>query len=166
MAKKDKKKKKDKTSSGAADAVRSAVERTFQATAEGAQSTRVRARDLVDEVAGATQRVREVIDDLRVLDDLKGLRAEIEALSRRVGALELRDGAGAAPERAAPARRSSTRRSTGTAAARKPVARTPAARTPAPKKPTAASKGSTRSTPRRSGGSGTTRRSGTSGSSS
>jgi hypothetical protein len=156
MAKKDKKtKKKDKASGGPADAVRSAVERTFQATAEGAQTTRLRARDLVDEVTGATQRVREVIDDLRVLEDLKGLRSEIEALSRRVAALESRgDGASAAQ----PARRKSTgrapaRKSTGTGT-RAATTRKPAARKSAAKPSTAAKRGSTRSTPRRSGGSG------------
>src|SRR5215212_1208226 len=80
MAKKDKKKgKKDAKSTDAVGAVRTAVERTFQATADSAQSTRTRAQDLVDEVAGAA---------IRVLEDLKRLRAEVETLTNRVAALE------------------------------------------------------------------------------
>src|SRR5919108_463927 len=102
MAKKDKKKK-DKAESGAADAVeavRAAVERTFKATTEGAAGTQRRTRDLVDEVAHAAARIRETIEELRVLDDLRGLRAEVEALSRRVAALEA---AGEAAKSARPA---------------------------------------------------------------
>ena len=69
MAKKDKKKsKKDNKPAEAVGAVRTAVERTFQATADSAQSTRTRAQDLVDEVAGAASRVREMIDDINVLE--------------------------------------------------------------------------------------------------
>ena len=89
MAKKDKKKsKKDNKPADAVGAVRTAVERTFQATADSAQSTRTRAQDLVDEVAGAAGRVREMIEDIRVLEDLKRLRTEVETLTRRVAALE------------------------------------------------------------------------------
>src|SRR5215210_7936324 len=89
MAKKDKKKgKKDPKPADAVGAVRTAVERTFQATADSAQSTRTRAQDLVDEVAGAAGRVREMIEDIRVLEDLKRLRAEVETLTNRVAALE------------------------------------------------------------------------------
>src|ERR671921_176994 len=96
MAKKDKKKpkKKDNPGADAVGAVRTAVERTFQATADSAQSTRTRAQDLVDEVAGAAARVREMIEEIRVLEDLKGLRAEVDALARRVAALE---GSGSKP---------------------------------------------------------------------
>ena len=82
MAKKDKK---DAKPADAVGAVRTAVERTFQATADGAQSTRTRAQDLVDEVAGAAGRVRE---NIRVLEDLKGLRSDVDTLQRRVAALE------------------------------------------------------------------------------
>ena len=90
MAKKDKKKskKKDNPGADAVGAVRSAVERTFQATADSAQSTRTRAQDLVDEVASAAVRVREMIEQVGVLEDLKGLRGEVETLARRVAALE------------------------------------------------------------------------------
>src|SRR5919106_1306940 len=100
MAKKKKKKKKN-GKSGPADpveAVRSAVERTFQVTSEGAAGTRERTRELVDEVAGAAARIRQTIEDLRVLEDLRGLRSEVETLSQRVAALE------AAPRPAARAR--------------------------------------------------------------
>jgi len=111
MAKKDKKKKKDTQGSGAADAVeavRNAVERTFQATAEGASGTQDRTRRLVDEVGAAAVRIRDTIEDLRVLDEVKGLRAEIEALARRVASLE-RSGTPASPT---PAAKPSTSRST------------------------------------------------------
>ena len=109
MAKKDKKKK-DAKGSGAADAVeavRSAVERTFQATTEGAGATQKRTRALVDEVAHAAARIRETIEDLKLLEDVRGLRAEIDALGRRVAALEIATRAAAtAPSRPAPAKRS------------------------------------------------------------
>jgi hypothetical protein len=107
MAKKDKKKK-DKRGSDATDAiaaVRSAVERTFQATTEGAEGTQKRTRALVEEVAHAAARIRETIEDLRVLEDVKGLRREIESLAGRVRALEIRDARpGGAPSRPAPAK--------------------------------------------------------------
>src|SRR5829696_6548894 len=78
--------------SDAVDAVRGAVERTFQATAEGAAAGAAvgqkRSRDLVDEVTRAAARLRETIEELRVLDDIRGLRGEIESLARRVAALE------------------------------------------------------------------------------
>ena len=131
MAKKDKKKSKKKDTSGTdpVGAVRTAVERTFQATADSAQSTRTRAQDLVDEVAGAAARVREMIEQVGVLEDLKGLRSEVESLARRVAALE------SSPE--------------SKPAARKPAARKPAARKPAASRAKAASS-SARSTPSRS----------------
>jgi predicted nucleic acid-binding Zn-ribbon protein len=126
MAKKDKKKKDKQQGSDAADAVeavRSAVERTFQATTEGAASTSKRTRNLVDEVAAAASRIRETIEELKVLEDVKGIRTEIEGLARRVTALESRS----APSRPAPAKRSTAKRT----AKRTPAKRTPAKRTPA-----------------------------------
>src|SRR3954454_13787161 len=91
MAKKDKKSKmKDKNGTpDTVEAVRSAVERTFQATAEGAQSTRGRAQELVQDVTAAAQRMREMFEESRVLEDLKGLRREFELLARRVADLEV-----------------------------------------------------------------------------
>jgi hypothetical protein len=110
MAKKDKKKKDKQKGSDAADAVaavRSAVERTFQATTEGASGKR-----LVDEITHAAARVRETIDDLKILEDVKALRAEIEALARRVASLEIgQRGPAAAPSRPAPSRRAKAKRS-------------------------------------------------------
>jgi predicted nucleic acid-binding Zn-ribbon protein len=131
MAKKDKKKKDKQQGSDAADAVeavRSAVERTFQATTEGAASTSKRTRNLVDEVAAAASRIRETIEDLKVLEDVRKLRGEIEGLARRVAALENRS----APSRPAPAKRATAKRTT---AKRTPAKRTPAKRTTAKRTP-------------------------------
>ena len=132
MAKKGKKKSKKKDTSGTdpVGAVRTAVERTFQATADSAQSTRTRAQDLVDEVAGAAARVREMIEQVGVLEDLKGLRREVESLARRVAALE----GGSKPA-------TSSRSTASKPAARKPAARKPAARKPAARKTAAAQAG-------------------------
>ena len=108
MAKKNRKK--DKNGSDAAEAVeavRSAIERTFQATSEGAAGTQKRTRALVDEVAHAAARIRETIEDLRVLEDVRGLRQEIQALTSRVGALEGRVAEAWPPSRPAPAKASS-----------------------------------------------------------
>src|SRR5918996_2805912 len=100
MAKKDKKKKDKEKGSDATDAieaVRSAVERTFQATSEGAATTSKRTRTLVDEIGHAAARVRETLEELKVLEDVRGLRAEIEALARRIAALEVRSDAPSRP---------------------------------------------------------------------
>ena len=74
----------------AADSVRSAVERTFEATAGQAQVTRERAQELVDELSGATSRVREALDDIRPAsgEDLKSLGTRLAELEQRVAALE------------------------------------------------------------------------------
>src|SRR5829696_5161746 len=140
MAKKDKKDKKksgnkDKAAAGAVEAVeavRSAVERTFTATAEGAQSLRGPAQELAGELADAANRIREVLED-RVVDELKGLRSDIEGLARRVSALEVNPRAAA----------SSTPASSSSPA--KPAATASAARKPAARR--AAKSGSTRSKP-------------------
>ncbi|HET8952732.1 MAG TPA: hypothetical protein VFN44_19555 [Solirubrobacteraceae bacterium] len=143
MPKKDKKKaaepKKGKSREPAdvVDAVRGAVERTFQATTGSTEGARDRGRSLLDDVASAAQRIRESFDDLRVLEDVKGLRAEIEALSRRVAELEKQKAAApaAAPAAAAkpvaPPKRAPAKRATPT---RKPSATT----RKAPAKPSAA----------------------------
>jgi hypothetical protein len=114
MAKKDKKKskKKDNTGADAVGAVRTAVEKTFHATAEGAQSTRTRAQDLVDEVAGAAGRLREMVEQLGVLEDLK---KQVDTLARRVQALESNRG-GAARKPAASSRSTAKKRSSSTRA--------------------------------------------------
>src|SRR3954447_9062580 len=111
MPKKDKKaeKKKDATlprdPADVVDAVRGAVERPFQATTGSTEGARDRGRSLLDDVASAAQRIRESFDALRVLDALRGLRTGLEALNRRVAALEKQGAAPApAPAPATPAK--------------------------------------------------------------
>jgi hypothetical protein len=137
MAKKDKKKKDDKAGDDTFAAVRSAVERALGASAEGAQSTRERTREIVEEISAAAGRIRHTLEDMRVLDEVKRLRSEVEALAQRVSKLEIKP----------PAATSSASGSTATkrpaaaksAAARKPAAkRKPAARRKPAAKRTAA----------------------------
>ena len=139
MAKKDKKKskKKDNPGADAVGAVRTAVERTFHATADQAQSTRTRAQDLVDEVASAAGRLREMVEQLGVLEDIK---KQVEALSSRVAALER--GGGSAKPAATTSRKPAASRKR--AASRKPAARKTAARKTAARKTAAKSSGTTR----------------------
>ena len=110
--KKNKKDKKDANPSDPVEALRAAIERTFHATTEGAAGTQKRSRQLVDEVTHAAARIRATIEELRVLDEVKGLRNDIEALGRRIAALEARDGA-AKPTASKTASRARTTRSTG-----------------------------------------------------
>src|SRR5215210_7567332 len=141
MPKKDKKASKKEQGREPADvveAVRGAVERTFQATAGGTEGARDRGRNLLDDVASAAQRIRESFDDLRVLEDVRGLRAEIEALSRRVAELEKKQAAApAAASKPTRARRTpgdrATPSSTRAKAAAKPSAAGTAAKTTGPK---------------------------------
>jgi len=153
MAKKDKKNaKKDKPRdpSDVVEAVRGAVERTFQATTGGTEGARDRGRGLLDDVASAAQRLRESFDDLRVLEDVRGLRAEIEALSRRVTELERQHAKPASARSGATARATrsggtarSTRSGSTAGSARKAPAKPTAARTAAAKtgpKPSPASR--------------------------
>jgi cell division septum initiation protein DivIVA len=136
MAKKDKKtsKKKDgRDPADVVDAVRGAVERTFQATTGGTDGARDRGRTLLDDVASAAQRIRESFDDLRVLEDVRGLRNEVEALSRRVAELEKQ---AAKPASAPTARKAPARKAT----AKPSAARTAAAKTGPKPKPKAAAR--------------------------
>ena len=94
MAKKDsssKKKatKKDGRASEAVDAVRAAVERTVQASAEGAQATQKRMRELLEDIAGQVARLRESVESADIATELRHLREEIERLSGRVADLEV-----------------------------------------------------------------------------
>jgi polyhydroxyalkanoate synthesis regulator phasin len=118
-----KQKDKDRGSSakaGRADAVRSAVNEAFTTTAEqsaaAAEQGREAAQDIVDQLAQAAGRVRDVLDDLRppTGDDLKAIRSSLAALERRVAALEAAQQTAAPPAaRKAPAKRAATaRRST------------------------------------------------------
>jgi len=174
--KKNKKDKADATASDAIEALRAAIERTFHATSEGAAGTQKRSRQLVDEVTHAAARIRATIEELRVLDEVKGLRNDLEALGRRIAALENRDGAAkpaasstasrARTSRAASSRATGTRstgttraKSTGTtrakstATSRAKSTGTTRAKPAAARKPrTTRSSGATRS-PRSSGGS-------------
>jgi polyhydroxyalkanoate synthesis regulator phasin len=73
------------------DAVRSAVDQAFQATAGTAtQGARDRAQDLVDELAQAAGKVREALDDLRppTGEEIRALREDLEKLEKRVAKLE------------------------------------------------------------------------------
>jgi hypothetical protein len=82
------------------EAVRDAVDRTFQATRESAETTRTRAQDVVDDVvrgaeAGAQtvrERVRGAIEERRpaTSDDIRELRKELRAIGRRLDAIEER----------------------------------------------------------------------------
>ena len=150
MPKKDKKaSKKDKGREPAdvVEAVRGAVERTFQATAGGTEGARDRGRNLLDDVASAAQRIRESFDDLRVLEDVRGLRAEIEALNKRVAELEKKQAGTAKPT---PARRTPARKP----AAAKTTAAGTAAKTTGPKpKPATARRKPAASSSTPSGGS-------------
>jgi hypothetical protein len=109
--KKNKKDKKDASPSDPVESLRAAIERTFHATTEGAAGTQKRSRQLVDEVTHAAARIRATIEELRVLDEVKGLRNDIEALGRRIAALEARDGSSTASRPRAT--RSASSRSTG-----------------------------------------------------
>ncbi len=120
MAKKKDRDKDKAKGAGRADAVRSAVDQAFTTTAEqsaaAAEQGREAAQDIVDQLAQAAGRVREVLDDLRppTGDDVRSLKRSIDALERRIAALEA-----AEPK---------------PAAASKPAARKPAARKPAAKR--------------------------------
>ncbi len=100
----------------AADAVRSAVDRTYQATVGQADVTRERAQEIVDELAQAAGKVRATLADLRVVtrEDLRPLQEEIAALHRRITALEARqaDDRAAATGKPRAARAATKQRST------------------------------------------------------
>jgi polyhydroxyalkanoate synthesis regulator phasin len=102
--------KNDKKPAGRGDAVRSAVDQAFQATAGQAETARGRAQDIVDEFAQAAGRVREVLDELRppTADELKALRQSIDSLEKRVAALEAKPAA--APRKPAAARKPAAKR--------------------------------------------------------
>jgi predicted nucleic acid-binding Zn-ribbon protein len=162
--KKNKKDKKASASSDPVEAIRAAVERTFHATTDSAAGTQKRTRQLVDEVSHAAARVRTAIEELRVLDEVKGLRNDIEALGRRVAALESSGAAKPAASRGAASRPAASRstaatrsRSTRAASTRAKASGTSArkstASTSRAKPRTTGSSASTRSrSPRASGG--------------
>ena len=126
--KKNKKDKQDSASADPVEAIRAAVERTFHVTTDSAAGTQKRTRQLVDEVTHAAARVRTAIEELRVLDEVKGLRNDIEALGRRVAALESTQAKPAPPRRAAakPKTTTTASRSAGTSRAKPRTTRSPA----------------------------------------
>jgi ABC-type transporter Mla subunit MlaD len=90
-----------------AEQLRSAVEGAFGATAQGAAPVQKRAQELAEELAGtaarvrealigadelvgAASRVRDVLEELRPPspEELDALRAQVDALERRVAELE------------------------------------------------------------------------------
>lgn len=103
---------KSEAGGGVPDALRTAIERTFSATAEGAAETRDRASEALDEVArrgreareavagraqearessaGAASRVIEAIEGMRLAsrEDVRELSERIDKLSRRVAEIE------------------------------------------------------------------------------
>ena len=92
------------------DAVRQAVDQAFQT-----QIPRERISELLDELGNTAGRLRGAVDEFRPasVEEVKTLRADVQALTERVAALEA---AAAKPEPAAKPR-----------AARKPAAKRPAA---------------------------------------
>jgi polyhydroxyalkanoate synthesis regulator phasin len=97
---------------GGPDSLRTAIERTFAATTEGAAETRERAGEMLDDVArrgrdartavagraqearetsaGAASKVIEAIEGMRLAthDEVRELSKQVEELSRRVSELE------------------------------------------------------------------------------
>jgi polyhydroxyalkanoate synthesis regulator phasin len=73
-----------------AEQLRAAVEGAFGATAQGAAPVQKRAQELADELVGAASRVRDVLEELRPPspEELDVLRAQVDALERRVAELE------------------------------------------------------------------------------
>ena len=133
MAKKDKKKKDKKDDKGVDDvlaAVRGAFEK-LGVSGDSAAATRERTQAIVDDIAAAAGKVRHTIEDMKVLDEVKRLRREVEALASRVASLEIRPPAGkpaAAPARARAAARAVARRRSGGSGAARPVRSAPATR--------------------------------------
>src|SRR3982751_6711814 len=95
MGKKKEKGKKEKESSNPADALREAVERTFAGAAGGAAGAQKRAQELFDDVTSALNRLRDAVEERRVLETLETLRDQVEGLARRVAALERGSGTSA-----------------------------------------------------------------------
>ena len=136
MAKKKEKGAKKKDSAGPRDAVRGAVEGTFQRAAGGAS----KAQELLDEIGTTLKALR----DANLVETLESVRDEVQTLAKRVAALELRS---AEEEKPAPRRPAVRRTAASGTAAKKPAARKPAAKKPAaPRAKTATTPATTRKT--------------------
>ena len=121
MAKKSKKGNK-KASANPADALRDAVERTFTGAAGAGSGAQKRMSEVFDDFGTALVRLRETVDERRVIDTLETLRDEVAGLRQRVSNLELggtprgaavREVGTAAARRGGPGRRRPPRRSGG-----------------------------------------------------
>jgi translation initiation factor IF-2 len=110
------------------DAVRQAVDQAFQT-----QIPRERISELLDELGNTAGRLRGAVDDLRPAsaEDVKTLRADLQALTTRVTALEAEVKAKPEPPKPKPK-----------PAPRKPAAAKPAAAKPKPAAAAAASSAS------------------------
>src|SRR5687767_13062944 len=84
------------------DAVRQAVDQAFQT-----QIPRERIGELLDELGHTAGRLRGAVDELRPasVEELKTLRAEVAALTKRVAALEAKPAAKPKPARKPAAKR-------------------------------------------------------------
>jgi hypothetical protein len=99
------------------DAVRQAVDQAFQT-----QIPRERISELLDELGNTAGRLRGAVDEFRPasVEEVKTLRADVQALTERVAALEA---AAAKPEPAAkpkPARKPAAKRAATASGAAKP----------------------------------------------
>lgn len=76
---------------GVADSLRTAVERTLEATAGTASETRGRAQELLDEVARRGLRTREGLMGIRLasVQDLRAMEERLAGLESRLEALEV-----------------------------------------------------------------------------
>jgi len=132
-------KKKHKKQESRTDQVRSAVDQAFQQAAGGAQLTRERAQEIADDLASAAGRVRDALDELRPPsgDDVKAVLDRLDAIERRLTALEAKPAA--APRRRTTtagrttAARAAARKQTATTTTRKPATRKAAAKPAAAK---------------------------------
>jgi ABC-type transporter Mla subunit MlaD len=119
-----------KKNASRAEAVREAAEQAFKA-----QIPRERLSDLLDEIGNTAGRLRGAVDELRPATEaeLKSLRADVQALAKRVEVLERTP---AAPKRKpAPRRKPAAATATATAPAKPAASR---ARKPAAARPPAA----------------------------
>jgi len=97
---------KSQTPRDAADQLRTAVDRTFQATVGQATASRgraqERAQDIVEELSQAAARVRDALDDLRVAtrEDVKELGDRLSEIETRVARLEASSRKAPSPTRA------------------------------------------------------------------